>query len=226
MTEVITLQEHQDKALEQSISVIKSGGLVVIPTDTVYGIAGDATQAKTSERLYALKMRPKGKAFPVFVRDVAMTRRFAYISDAKARFLEHVWPGPLTVIFHHKEKLPSVITANKDTIALRMPQSAFALSLLARIDIPLVQSSANISGMPAAKNSEDVIASFANQKQKPDLVIDGGEIIGMPSTIIDFTAHQPRLVRSGVMTKQDLDLFFQTLFETGLAEEITSISHV
>lgn len=224
--EVIILQEHQEKALEQSVSVIKNGGLVVIPTDTVYGIVGDATQAKTIEHLYALKARSKEKAFPVFVRDVAMARRFAYISDAKARFLEHVWPGTLTVIFHHKEKLPSILTAGKDTIALRMPQSAFALSLLARIDIPLVQSSANVSEMPAAKNSEDVIASFAHQKQKPDLVIDGGEIIGMPSTIIDFTAREPRLVRSGVMTKQDIDLFFQNLFETGLAEERTSISRL
>lgn len=226
MTRVIILQEHWEKALEKSVSVITNGGFVVIPTDTVYGIVGDATQAKTIERLFALKARPKEKAFPVFVRDIAMARRLAYISDAKARFLEHIWPGALTVIFYHKEKLPSVITAGKNTIAMRIPQSVFALVLLDRIDIPLVQSSANISGMPAAKNSEDIIASFANQKQKPDLVIDGGEIMGMPSTIIDFTANQPRLVRSGVMTKEDIDLLFQNLFETGLAEEITSISRL
>ncbi len=211
MTKVIILQEHQEKALEQSVSVIKNGGLVAIPTDTVYGIVGNAREVKTVERLYALKARSKEKAFPVFVRDVATARRFAYISDAKAQFLERVWPGPLTVIFCHKEKLPSVLTAGKNTIAMRIPQFAFALALLACIDIPLVQSSANISGMPAAKNSEDVIASFANQKQKPNLVIDGGEIMGMPSTIIDFTANQPRLVRSGVMTKEDIDMFFQNI---------------
>ena len=211
MTKVIILQEHQEKALEQSVSVIKNGGLVAIPTDTVYGIVGNAREVKTVERLYALKARSKEKAFPVFVRDVATARRFAYISDAKAQFLERVWPGPLTVIFCHKEKLPSVLTAGKNTIAMRIPQFAFALALLACIDIPLVQSSANISGMPAAKNSEDVIASFANQKQKPNLVIDGGEIMGMPSTIVDFTANQPRLVRSGVMTKEDIDMFFQNI---------------
>lgn len=211
MTKIIALREHKEKALEQSLSVIKKGGLVVIPTDTVYGIVGNATQAKTVERLYALKARSKEKAFPVFVRDIAMARWFAYISDEKARFLERVWPGPLTVIFHHKEKLPSVLTAGRNTIALRMPQSSFASELLNRMDVPLVQSSANISEMPAAKNSKDVIASFANQKQKPNLVIDGGDIEGIPSTIIDFTTNQPWLVRSGVMTKEDIDMFFQNI---------------
>lgn len=208
---IITLLEHQEKALEYVEAVIKKGGLVAIPTDTVYGIVGDATKVKVIERLFILKARPKEKAFPVFVRDIAMARRFAYISDAKARFLERVWPGPLTVIFYHKEKLPSVLTAGKDTIALRIPQSAFVLALFNRIDIPLVQSSANISEMPAAKNSKDVIASFAHQKQKPSLVIDGGEVVGMPSTIIDFTTNQPQLVRSGVMTKEDIGMFFQNI---------------
>lgn len=208
---IITLSEHQEKTLGHVEAVIKKGGLVAIPTDTVYGIVGNATQAKTVERLYTLKMRPKEKAFPIFVRDIAMARWFAYISDVKARFLERVWPGPLTVIFHHKEKLPSVLTAGQNTIALRIPKAPFVSALLARMDIPLVQSSANISEMPAAKSSKDVIALFANQKQKPNLVIDGGEIAGMPSTIIDFTTNQPRLVRSGVMTREDIDLFFHQI---------------
>lgn len=226
MREIIILRDRQKEAIEKAETIIKNGGLIVIPTDTVYGIVGDATQAKTVERLYALKVRPREKAFPIFMRDIAMARWFAYISDAKARFLEHVWPGPLTVIFHHKEKLPSVLTARHDTIALRIPRISFVSSLLARLDVPLVQSSANISGMPVAKNSEDIIAAFADQKQNLDLIIDGGEVAGMPSTIIDFTANQPRLVRSGVMTKEDIDSFFQNLFETGLAEEITSISRL
>ena len=211
MREVITLQDHQEHTLKKAEMIIKSGGSIVVPTDTVYGIVGDATQAKTVERLFALKARPKEKAFPVFVRDIAMARWFAYISDAKARILGRVWPGPLTVIFHHKEKLPSVLTAGNNTIALRMPNHPFILSLLARTDVPLVQSSANISGLPAAKNSRDIIASFADQKEKPDLVIDGGEIAGLPSTIIDFTTHQPRLVRSGMMTKGDIVSFFQNI---------------
>lgn len=213
---IITLSEHQEKTLEKVEAVIKKGGLVVIPTDTVYGIVGNATQAKTVERLYSLKMRPKEKAFPIFVRDITMARWFAYISDAKARFLERVWPGPLTVIFHHKEKLPSVLTAGHSTIALRISKAPLVSALLARMNIPLVQSSANISDLPSAQSSKDVIASFANQTQKPNLVVDGGEIMGIPSTIIDFTTNQPRLVRSGVMTKEDIDLFFHQISEADI----------
>ncbi len=216
MMEVIILEEYEAKALEKAEAVIKSGGLVAVPTDTVYGIIGDATNAQAVDRLYALKVRPKEKAFPVFVQDIAMARWFAYISDAKARFLERVWPGPLTVIFHHKEKLPSILTAGQDTIALRIPNHSFLSVLLSRVDIPLVQSSANISDLPSAKNSAEVIAFFSGQKQKPDLLVDGGEVPGTPSTIIDFTTNEPRLVRSGVMNKEDLDIFFKHISEAGL----------
>lgn len=216
MMEAITLQEHQEKALEKAETVIKSGGLIAVPTDTVYGVIGDATNAEVVSRLYALKGRPKEKAFPLFVRDIAAARWFAYISDAKARFLEKVWPGPLTVIFHHKEKLSPILTASQDTIALRMPDHLFLSALLDRVDVPLVQSSANISDLSPAKNSTEVIAFFSGQKQKPDLLIDGGEVAGIPSTIIDFTTNEPRLVRSGVMMKEDFDLFFKQISEAGL----------
>ncbi|MEK7074923.1 MAG: L-threonylcarbamoyladenylate synthase [Patescibacteria group bacterium] len=211
MTETIILQGNYEKALEKAASIITSGGLVVVPTDTVYGIIGDATNAGTIARLYTLKARQLEKAFPIFVRDVTMARWFAYISDAKARFLDNAWPSALTVIFHHKEKLPGILTSKQDTIALRMPQSPFVLALLSRVNIPLVQTSANLSDMPPAKSAAEVIASFAAEKQKPDLVIDGGDIAGMPSTIIDLTGKQPRLVRSGVMTKEDIDMFFQNI---------------
>lgn len=211
MMEAVALREHQEKALEKAEAVIRSGGLVAVPTDTVYGIIGDALLPEAVARLYALKQRPKEKAFPVFVKDIAMARRFAYISDAKAGFLEHVWPGSVTVVFHRKEKLPLELTAGMDTIALRMPNAPFLLALLARVDVPLAQSSANLSGMPSAVHGQDVIAAFAREKQKPDLVIDGGAVPGTPSAIIDLTANEPRLVRSGLMSKKELDALFVRL---------------
>lgn len=214
MMEAITWSEYQEKAVIKAASVIASGGLVAVPTDTVYGIVGDATRAEVIERLYTLKKRSKEKAFPVFVRDVAMARLFAYISDTKAILLKTIWPGPVTVIFHHKEKLPHVLTANQDTIALRIPKHPFFASLLSRVDVPLVQSSANLSHLPPATNSQDIITLFAAEQHKPDLLIDGGEVVGTPSTIVDFTTNELRFVRSGVMSKNDLDSFFQN-FQDG-----------
>ena len=209
--EVVVLQENQEEALEKAEAVIKSGGLVAVPTDTVYGIIGDATRADAIERLYALKQRPKEKAFPAFVKDIAMARWFAYISDAKARFLETMWPGAVTVIFHHKEKLPPLLTAGMDTMALRIPNAPFLLALLARVDVPLAQSSANLSGMAPATSAQAVFASFEHQKQKLDLVIDGGEIAGTPSAIIDLTAGEPRIIRSGLMNGGELQALFESI---------------
>lgn len=209
--EVITLQDNQEEAIEKAEAVIKNGGLIAVSTDTVYGIIGDAANKNVIEALYELKRRAKEKAFPVFVRDIAMARWFAYISDAKARFLENIWPGAVTVIFHHKEKLPERLTAGKVTIALRMPHAPFLLALLARVNVPLVQSSANISGMAPAKNAQEIIASFEGQTCKPDLIIDGGEVAGSASVIIDFTGNKPILIRSGLMNKNDIDALCEKL---------------
>lgn len=209
--EIITLQEHEAQALERAEAVIKGGGLVAVPTDTVYGIIADAANTEAVEWLFEIKQRPKEKAFPIFVKNVAMARWFAYISDAKARFLEGMWPGPVTTVFHHKEKLPPLLTADSDTIAIRMPNHPFLLALLDRLNMPLAQSSANLSGLPPAISAQAVIASFEQQDQKPDLVIDGGEVAGTPSTIIDFMANQPRLVRSGLVSKDEIDALLSQL---------------
>ena len=209
--EIIALQEHEEKALERADAVIRSGGLVAVPTDTVYGIIADAANAEAVKWLYELKHRPKEKAFPVFVKDVAMARWFAYISDAKARFLEGVWPGPVTMVFHHKEKLPPILTRDLDTIAMRVPNYPFLLALLDRLNMPLAQSSANLSELPPATSAQAVIASFEEQEQRPDLIIDGGECCAVPSTIINFTNNNPRIVRSGLMSKEEIDVLLSQL---------------
>lgn len=214
--EVIRLEKNQEQALDKAEAVIKKGGLVAVPTDTVYGIIGDATNKDVVKLLYELKQRPKEKAFPVFVRDIAMARWFAYISDAKAKFLERVWPGGVSIVFHHKEKLPRNVTAGSDTIALRVPDHVLLSAILARTGIPLVQSSANISGMPPATTAQEVIALFEQQKEKPVLIIDGEETPGTPSLIIDLTTNSPRIIRGGSMNKKRFDMLVKELSEAGL----------
>ncbi len=214
--EVIVWEQNQEDALEKTTAVIKRGGLVAVSTDTVYGIIGDATNKDTVKALYELKHRPKEKAFPVFVKDIAMARWFAYVSDAKANFLTRVWPGGVSVVLHHKEKLPKNLTAGNNTIALRVPDHRFLLALLARLDVPLVQSSANLSGIPPAVTAEQVVVAFEKQKQKPSLLIDGGETPGIPSSIIDLTTNNARLIRGGPMNKKNFDLLIKELSEAGL----------
>lgn len=174
---------------------------MVAPSDTVYGILGDATKPDVIKKIFALKQRPQEKALPIFVKDIAAARRVAYISDAKAKFLEKVWPGPVTVVFHHKGKLPKVLTGGKDTIGIRIPKHEFLLKLLARLDFSLVQTSVNISGKPPARNPQEYNLM---RRRLVKLVINGGKLESKSSTVIDFTGKEPMILRTGLVSKEEL----------------------
>lgn len=204
--ETAVLQENtQAYLLMRAASILKSGGIIVCPTDTVYGILCDATKEQAIEKIFALKKRANGKALPVFVRDIPMARRYAYISDEKAKFLERVWPGAVTILFDHKEKLPTILTGGSSKIGMRIPDSAYLLELLSRCDFPVAQTSANISGAVSAKNVFEIRGYFTDISCQPDLVIDGGEIENSPSAVCDFTGPKPIIARTGMITKTQLD---------------------
>lgn len=202
--EVLTLDESsQEQILSHAERILRSGGIVVGPTDTVYGIFADATDPAAIQKVFSLKNRPNEKAFPIFVKGITTARHYAYISDAKAKILRQIWPGPVTAIFHHKEKLPKILTGELDTIGIRIPRHSFLLELLSRLDFPLLQTSANISTKPPATAILEISAYFA--VHEPDLVIDGGIIAGSVSTVVDFTGENPRILRTGIVSKEELD---------------------
>ena len=201
---IIGLAHNGDHALLQTVRVLDAGGVCVVPTDTVYGIVADAGSEAAIEKLAATKEWRGERSLLVFMQDIAHARQFAYISDAKARFLEKIWPGAVTVLFQHKGKLAPNISGG-DTIGMRMSGYSFVRDLLEKLKRPLVQTSANISGGPPAKNIAEIFRYFEAHDPKPDLIIDGGEIAGAPSTIINFVHDMPLIIRSGVVTKSDLD---------------------
>ena len=189
--------------------ILLSGDMVVSPTDTVYGILGDATDETVIQKIFKLKNRPEEKALPIFVKDIATARKFAYISDLKARFLEKVWPGPVTIIFHHKEKLPSSLTGGASTTGIRIPDNLFLQTLLGKLSFPLVQTSANIAGKPPAQNLEEIKEYFAGKEIEPNLIVDGGVLKGQPSVVIDFTRDKPLVLRTGILSLAELDDLFK-----------------
>lgn len=203
--EIFSFGQDNNTLVERVAGIIKNGGVVAGPSDTVYGLFCDATNEQAIQKMFAIKQRPEEKAFPIWVKDIASARKLVYIYDKKARFLEKVWPGQVTVVFQHKEKLPSVLTGGLNTLGIRVPDHPFLLELLNRLDIPLAQTSANISGKPSAKTAKEVLASFESQPNQPDLVIDGGETSGIASTVVDFIRENPLIMRVGVMTKRELD---------------------
>lgn len=201
------IREHTDDVTSapRIAAVIAAGGVVVVPTDTVYGLVCNAADEAAVRRMFAIKCRPLEKAFPIFVRDIAAARRWAYISDTKARMLESVWPGAVTAVFHHKEKLPPVLTGGRDTIGIRIPDHLFIAALLAKIDTPLAQTSANISDAPPARTAAEAALYFEGGRERPDRLVDGGDTPGISSTVVDCTGVSPIILRSGIVSPEDID---------------------
>ncbi len=205
MERVPLTQVNYEEFLVRLEGMIRHGGVALIPTDTVYGLVCDAANTSAIKRICAMKRRPGEKLLPIFVASISAACRYASISDAKARFLERVWPGPVTAVFYHKEKLPPVLTGRRDTIGIRIPDHPFVLSLLKRLDMPVAETSANISNLPPAKTAAEAEEYFKNAALEPDLIIDGGPVPGVSSTVIDCTGASPLILRSGVLSKADLD---------------------
>lgn len=174
--------------------VIREGGVVICPTDTVYGLICDATNKKAVEKIFKIKKRPKTKPLPIFVKDIKMAKEFAEIDKNQEEFLKSVWPGAVTVILKRRKGVKLYGVA-KNTIAIRIPKYKLLLGLAKQCNCPLTGTSANISGQPASGNIKEVLRQFQNKKYQPDLVIDAGILPGKPSKVIDLTVFPYKILR-------------------------------
>ena len=181
--------KRSPKALNKTVFFLKKGGVVICPTDTVYGFLTDVTNKKAIEKIYKIKKRPKSKPLPVFVKDLKMAKDLAKIDEKQAKILKKFWPGKYTFRLKRKpsKKLYGV---DKKTIAIRIPKHKFLNDLLKKINRPLVQTSVNISTQEPLKNIDRIIAAFGKNKLL-DLIIDGGNVkSAKPSKIIDLTTRR------------------------------------
>ncbi|RJQ35964.1 threonylcarbamoyl-AMP synthase [Candidatus Parcubacteria bacterium] len=206
--DVLHLTERNiDAAADHAASLIKRGGIAAVPTDTVYGLVGDALRPSSVGKIYRIKARAFTKALPIFVRDIAMAQQYAYIERRLVPFLQEVWPGPTTIILRKKDALPDSLTGGTNTIGMRIPASPFIAALLARFDNPLAETSANISGSEPATTASEVQNTFMHHIPQPELVVDGGKIESEgPSAVLDLTRpDNPKILRMGSITKEKLD---------------------
>lgn len=172
--------------LKKAVIAVKSGSVLVCPTDTVYGLVCDASNKKAIARIYLIKKRPKSKPLPIFIRSVAMAKKIAKINKIQEEFLKKVWPGKTTVVLNAKKS---------GTIGLRVPNSKFILDLI-KCTGPLAETSANISGEPPTTKIKEVLKYFKGRKYGPDLVLDAGDLKpGKPSQVIDFTGSESKVLR-------------------------------
>jgi len=189
--------------LEKSAQIIKKGGIVVFPTETVYGIGTNGLDKLAIKKLYEVKQRPENKPISLLVSSIKMVERLAKdITEMEYKIMKRFFPGPLTIILKKKDIVPDVVTANSDTIGIRMPANDIAIKLIEYAGVPIATPSANISGHLSGTNINQIIGEFGNLV---DCYIDGGESkIGIGSTIVQVVDNEPVILRQGLITAEDI----------------------
>ena len=207
-TEIIKIDEHNidDKAkeaIERAGRIIREGGLVAFPTETVYGLGGDALNSESSRKIYAAKGRPSDNPLIVHVADVKDVEAIVKdIPDAAYKLFDAFWPGPLTIIMNKNEKIPYETTGGLDTVAIRMPSNLIALELIRKSGGYIAAPSANTSGRPSPTLARYCVEDLSG---RIEMILDGGQVgIGLESTIVDLTSEEPMILRPGYITKEML----------------------
>ena len=205
-TKVIRMDEqHIDTALmREAGDVIKAGGLVAFPTETVYGLGGDALNPQSSEKIYSAKGRPSDNPLIVHIADMKdLDAIVRMIPESAVKLAEKFWPGPLTMILYKSDRVPYETTGGLDTVAVRMPVHRVAQELIRAAGGYVAAPSANLSGRPSPTVAKYVIEDMDG---RIDMIIDGGDVvIGLESTIVDLTAERPTILRPGYITRQMLE---------------------
>ncbi|WP_189521585.1 MULTISPECIES: L-threonylcarbamoyladenylate synthase [unclassified Mesorhizobium] len=200
MAEILAVGE----AMERALALLEGGDVVAIPTETVYGLAGDATNGVAVARIFEAKGRPRFNPLIAHVADLAMASRIADFDPLSAKLAETFWPGPLTLVLPQRAEngIHPLVTAGLDTIALRMPRG-FGGELIARLGRPLAAPSANSSGRISATTAEAVAADLGERIR---LVVDGGATpVGLESTIVKIEGGKLTLLRPGGIAADEIE---------------------
>ncbi|MEE9149045.1 MAG: L-threonylcarbamoyladenylate synthase [Candidatus Tectomicrobia bacterium] len=182
--------------IQEAAGVLRHGGVVAYPTDTVYGLAVDAMNETAIARLYAIKRRPVEKALPLIIGALAqLTQVSAGVPSRAEPLIASFWPGPLTLLLEPHERVPALLLGNSDRIGVRWPHALISQQLALAVGRAITASSANISGAPVALCASEVVAQLA---PTVDLILDGGPVPSAAvSTILDVTVDPPCLLRAG-----------------------------
>ena len=190
--------------LEAAVQCLRDGGVVAVPTDTLYGLAADAFNAAAIERVFAIKERPEGMALPVLLADAGqLASVVSRVPEGVAALAEAYWPGPLTLIMERSTALPPRLTAGGSTVAVRVPAHPVPRELARRLGRPVTGTSANISGAPDPRTVDELRRQVG---ARVDCLIEEGPApAGTASTIVDLSGHEPRLVREGAIPFAEIE---------------------
>ncbi len=193
----------QKRLILTAAEVLRRGGLVAFPTETVYGLGADALNADAVKQIFVAKGRPLDNPIIVHVASAADLDRLAEnVPEEARRLVDRFWPGPLTLILRRSGLVPDGVTGGLDTVAVRMPRNSIALALIRALGRPVAAPSANLSGRTSGTTAGHVLQDFAG---RIDMVLDGGPVpVGVESTVLDLSRRPPAILRPGAVTPEDL----------------------
>lgn len=210
LVNTILFTENTKENIEKAAEIIRRGGLLGIPTETVYGLGANALNADACRRIYEAKGRPQDNPLIIHVPDASWLSRYCEkVPESAYRLAEAFWPGPLTMILPKKEIVPYRTTGGLETVGVRCPNHPVTLAVIAAADIPIAAPSGNTSGRPSPTSAADMLEDMDG---KIDGIFDGGPCgVGVESTIIDLTCQPPRLLRAGGLPLEELERVLGTV---------------
>ena len=218
-TQIFAADDPKTPAL--AAQIILTGGVVAIPTETVYGLGANALDEAAVAKIFEAKGRPQDNPLIIHIAEPTELSRYCHdIPQAAWELANRFWPGPLTMVLPVRELVPRRTTAGLDTVAVRCPKTAVTRALIRRARVPIAAPSANLSGKPSTTTAQHVLHDYGTDG-KIDAVIDGGPCeVGVESTIVDLTGERPRLLRPGGVTPEELtevlgelDVDYEDLYE-------------
>ena len=203
MMETLLLKANEQEDVQRAGEILRRGGIVAIPTETVYGLAADATSGQAVSKIFEAKGRPQDNPLIVHIASLEdLPPLVEQVPPMAEKLAQSFWPGPLTMVFRKSPRVPQEITAGLETVAIRMPQHPAARDVIRAAGVPLAAPSANRSGKPSPTTAHHVMEDM---KGRIEAVLDGGECsVGVESTVVDMTGEVPRILRPGAITQKQL----------------------
>ena len=205
MEKLLNFKNSTDyQKLRYPAGIIKNGGIVVFPTETVYGIGTNGLDKEAVERLYKIKERPLNKPISLLVSDYEMIEKVVKdINELEYKIMKKFFPGPLTIILNKKDIVPDIVTSGGSTVGIRMPEEEITRKLIEYAGVPIAAPSANISGKASGIDLQEIIKEFGD---KVDCYIDGGKSkIGIGSTIVKVENNTIKILREGSISKKEIE---------------------
>ena len=205
MEKLLNLKNSTDyQKLRYPAGIIKNGGIVVFPTETVYGIGTNGLDKDAVKRLYNIKKRPLNKPISLLVSDFEMIEKVVKdISELEYKIMKKFFPGPLTIILNKKDIVPDIVTSGGSTVGIRMPEEEITRKLIEYAGVPIAAPSANISGKASGIDLQEIVKEFGD---KVNYYIDGGKSkIGIGSTIVKVENNSIKILREGSISKKEIE---------------------